>query len=405
MAKQTEKSDDGKAPLFRLDLGANGGEFAPYTVQELQDWVKAEVSFWSWVESTRAGAHRSVLDSLIVNLNKAREDASAVVSDPSGNKTSRLGDLQNRLRSSLVAGNLPHSSSALGQEVEALRQRSPLAAVAFLFPQLKEQQGLRFEPNSPPDAWHGFLMGLFRKYGTPLGAEQIDGQRKTFDKLLLDSQSLIAARRAEFDQVAHDSEQALARTTSQTKEHASQFELFLENASTEQSKALEAHRAEMEALRKAFREEMALRGPVEYWQSRHEHHGERANAFTTFTFAGLTCLGLLLGLMGAWAVRTSANPFLPDLWRLVMLGFVAAIGIWAVRLVVRLLLSHMHLATDAAERVTMVKTYLALIEADKLPKDDDRKMILQALFRPGSDGMVKDEGLPHPALEFLTRSR
>ena len=54
-------------------------------------------------------------------------------------------------------------------------------------------------------------------------------------------------------------------------------------------------------------------------------------------------------------------------------------------------LNHQHLGTDAAQRVTMVQTYLALIESDKLPKDEDRKLILQSLFRPGSDGIVKDD--------------
>jgi len=51
----------------------------------------------------------------------------------------------------------------------------------------------------------------------------------------------------------------------------------------------------------------------------------------------------------------------------------------------------------------MVKTYLALLEDDKVLPDDDRNLILQSLFRPASDGIVKDEGLPHPALNVLTK--
>jgi Family of unknown function (DUF6161) len=66
-------------------------------------------------------------------------------------------------------------------------------------------------------------------------------------------------------------------------------------------------------------------------------------------------------------------------------------------------LSHLHLSTDAAERVVMVKTYLSLLEGDHLSGDEDRQLILQALFRPASDGIVKDEGLPPSAFEFLTR--
>ena len=38
-----------------------------------------------------------------------------------------------------------------------------------------------------------------------------------------------------------------------------------------------------------------------------------------------------------------------------------------------------------------------------MPSDEDRKLVLAPLFRPATDGMVKDEGLPHPMLELFTR--
>ncbi len=87
-----------------------------------------------------------------------------------------------------------------------------------------------------------------------------------------------------------------------------------------------------------------------------------------------------------------------------MLVLIGLFTIWGVRLVVRMFLSHIHLATDAAERVVMVKTYLSLIEGDRVKSVEDRQLILQALFRPASDGIVKDEGIPPSFLELLTRS-
>lgn len=63
----------------------------------------------------------------------------------------------------------------------------------------------------------------------------------------------------------------------------------------------------------------------------------------------------------------------------------------------------MHLENDAAERVTMAKTYLALIRDGALPKGDSITTILAALFRPTGDGIVKDEGLPPTAMEWLTK--
>ena len=79
-------------------------------------------------------------------------------------------------------------------------------------------------------------------------------------------------------------------------------------------------------------------------------------------------------------------------------------AVWGVRLVVRMFLSHLHLASDAAERVVMTRTYLSLLEGDRLSSKEDRQLILQALFRPASDGIVKDEGVPFSLAEVLTRT-
>jgi Family of unknown function (DUF6161) len=59
----------------------------------------------------------------------------------------------------------------------------------------------------------------------------------------------------------------------------------------------------------------------------------------------------------------------------------------------RIFLSTRHLTTDAEERRTMITTFLALTRKSAV-KDDDRKFILAALFRPGADGIVNDESAP-----------
>jgi hypothetical protein len=52
----------------------------------------------------------------------------------------------------------------------------------------------------------------------------------------------------------------------------------------------------------------------------------------------------------------------------------------------------------------MTHTYLSLMEGDQLTSKEDRQLILQALFRPASDGIVKDEGVPFSLAEVLTRT-
>lgn len=110
--------------------------------------------------------------------------------------------------------------------------------------------------------------------------------------------------------------------------------------------------------------------------------------------------------MSWWAAEIFGrvpNGEMPAPWRVASLVVTAVFLTWAIRLVIRLFLSHSHLRTDAAERVVMMQTYLALLEDYKLKEDRDRSLILTALFRPASDGMVKDENIPHPMLDAITR--
>lgn len=50
---------------------------------------------------------------------------------------------------------------------------------------------------------------------------------------------------------------------------------------------------------------------------------------------------------------------------------------------------------DAKERRTMVMSYLALAHKGKADSED-RKIILEALFRPTEDGIVKDDASADP---------
>ena len=73
--------------------------------------------------------------------------------------------------------------------------------------------------------------------------------------------------------------------------------------------------------------------------------------------------------------------------------------VWILRFLSKVLVSHLHRAADATERVTMIDTYLSLIAEDALTKlsEQDMQLILQVIFRPTVDGFVKDDG---PGFQF-----
>jgi hypothetical protein len=92
-----------------------------------------------------------------------------------------------------------------------------------------------------------------------------------------------------------------------------------------------------------------------------------------------------------------------ELWKIGFIAVQATLLFWALRVLVRLLLSNIHLENDAAERVTMTMTYLALLRRNRVQQNEAINAILMALFRPSGDGIVKDEGVPIGAVDMLLR--
>lgn len=73
------------------------------------------------------------------------------------------------------------------------------------------------------------------------------------------------------------------------------------------------------------------------------------------------------------------------------------------RLSLRQYNTYMHLSHDAEERVTMLKTYLALSNEGKLTVDGDMKLVLEALFRPSQFAGVPDS-TPATPIELIIKA-
>ena len=64
------------------------------------------------------------------------------------------------------------------------------------------------------------------------------------------------------------------------------------------------------------------------------------------------------------------------------------------RLVSRVFLSNLALQTDSSERVVMIQTFLALMEDEEKVKEEDRMLILPAIFRPSPTLHGSDDAAP-----------
>lgn len=74
-----------------------------------------------------------------------------------------------------------------------------------------------------------------------------------------------------------------------------------------------------------------------------------------------------------------------------------------IRITLRQFNTHSHFALDAAERITFTKTYLALLSEGKLKADEDRRLILESLFRSSQPGSVVEIPFSSP-IELILKT-
>ena len=408
-----EEEDDHIEPpvpaLFTLDLGANGGIFSPTTAEEALAWVQREINFWSWTQNVQAGNHKNIIDSachpLHYALAQAREAVQYLAQSNEGAVRERIAQVQSQVQEAFLNRKLPHSTTALGQRVAALKV-DPRAAIAYLLPFLPSTSGQDHQFDARDvSSWRGFVMGLMDRFSIVSDVEpKIQAERVALEDLHARAEKLFGDKKAAIEQLHREFVSTTDGISGAKTAQQEDFDTLVLASETAHKLALKKHESEMENLAKTFREKMKLRGPVEYWTSKAKVHQDKAKLLMKWVFGSMAGLAGIIGGIAFWMLKDLADKTAPESWKVAVLVLVGVIGVWAVRLIVRMFLSHTHLATDAEERVTMVQTYLALLEGEKMPADEDRKLVLAPLFRPASDGMVKDEGMPHPMLELFTRT-
>ncbi|MBC3873506.1 DUF6161 domain-containing protein [Undibacterium flavidum] len=398
-----------KVPLFSIDLGFKGGIFSPSDITEIINWIAEELSFWSWINPLNSNYQDQAIRQAIGRLNESADyirRASANLTSNPNESTRLILEAERSLKEAFITHGLPHSSSTLGKRIADYRKENDqVSALYFASVFIPPSIGNHFQPQDL-NAWRGLVEGLVDKYSMGSNgqkAEQIaaiqsfEQLKSRVDVLLNEKTGQLNTLQQEYDAITGD-------INWQRTEQLTKFDETQTQRNSDFEKLLLEHKSEMENLRKIFKEEIALRAPAEYWTKKHSSHLWQSVGLGIVSF--LSMLGFVFfaknyvhDLLGEVKSGT-----LPESWKVATLVLIGLFSVWAVRILVRMFLSQLHLATDASERVVMVQTYLSLLEGDQLISKEDRHLILQALFRPASDGIVKDEGLPPSVFEFMTRT-
>lgn len=397
------------APLFTLNLSENGGTFQPVSINEAISWIQHEQTFWVWLSRHFNQSYGQGLRQGIEQLNEALNHGQRANQYKDSNPqqhTSEIEQMRSRLEEIYSQGKFPHSSTSLAKRIEAYRQvAGDQAAGYFTAVFVPPAHGHHFQPQDL-SAWRGLVEGLIDRYNlyAAVGKGRKQAAEQSFEQLRAKAEQLVSETTEISEALHRDYSTSAEVIRTAAVEQAAQFNEAQGVRQEEFANLKEKLTQDMEALRKTFREEIALRAPAEYWEKKRVGHRNLAWVTGILSFAGIGIAARVLGLQIHDLLKGTPPNTAPDSWRVAVLVLIGIFLVWGVRLVVRMFLSHLHLLTDASERVVMVQTYLSLLEGDRLASKEDRQLILQALFRPASDGIVKDEGLPISLAEVLTRT-
>ena len=237
----------------------------------------------------------------------------------------------------------------------------------------------------------GDLSEKLQKTFDSIVKEQITKQTRNFEKQTAKQKNGFENQTAEqaivfegqIDKQASDSEKQITK-------QAADFEIMLNEAN-----------GKLTDFETTFKEDIALQSSVAYWTKKRKHHQK----VMWWMAASTAIFAIATGLIFIWAANVYLDVTIDEV-KLSQIGVLLAIstlGVWLTRLSAKIFISNLHLRTDADERVTMIQTYLALLAEGNGPKDGERQLILQTLFRSSSTGFIKDDGPTTPFETLATK--
>lgn len=406
--------------ILELDLGVDGGRVVFKGLEEIAEWVKRERESIAWMIANRLHKDPAIGEA----YNKLNEHVGAMeahlLSAHKQAGVENYGGVLAQFKAVVEGayrnnGYLPQSP--LRSLVDRVRASDSAAAGYMLALKLNT---FRWPPNgqAPWRALAHWIAFLAHSAGEATYSEALkdsDAARRSEWNTFLD-----AARQdqqALHNEVVELSREGRKNLSDHAQAHSEQLaelnkaiEAALSAHTTDVNDALGKTKEDLVNLRDAYEQHMQLKAAVTYWAEQEEKHGSRARWFGVFagTWAALS-IGILL-FCGPYIFPLTEDgqrlvvPLLEQPpWRLLSLGLAVMLMIWMQRILVRITLSHVHLGTDAGERVTIAKAYMALVKEGAAPPDERRAAVFATLFRPSSTGILKDDAAPAVPLELLSR--
>lgn len=372
------------------------------SVEQIQKWAQTEYETWQAFHEATNGSRPFRVDNPVLrslNVSQAIQNHAAEYFSEGDRdrKQNILNNVISHVETYASDSACIDTKSQLGKLLIALAEEDPEAATVLF------ASGIELVI----DAGHINDMRRYVEaaYRAERAYEEPENHAKAHKSLLADTRAdwegLIKSSTEEFDAKVEEFEAARRdadKSLGRLEEHHKRlFKLFRRQHDN-------THKS-ISDLADTYHKKLQLEAPATYWARRRNIH-----MLTAFLAAALFLLGIILALKFGLEHGVELLGMLPKsndgtigLGGIAVLTIPAAGVAWGLRIFTRLFTHQLEMATDAAQRQTMITTYLALNNdpAAQLG-DDERILILNAIFRPSE---IKGSGdAPPPNLMDLAKS-
>lgn len=375
MAKIANMNNIAEKPIIIEFSKANGGPREFKTKEEARAFLIKEYEIWQQV------FHGTI-----------NGDLTNVFQNPNIDHPHIVNTIANTIKGS----DLPYSKSPIGKLIQDIKsdqaplENGALAALAH-FSEWKP----RHKDISPQ-----WVIGTIRAYihEQNLSSSKTDAVNKSIEDELSAGRKALETINGLIVEKEKQYEESLTKSVTGFEGEAS-ISLTGMNETAESLKATD----------KAYSEQMGLQAASEYWNIRSASHAkyEKIWGGALIFYAILSLAAGFCLANGFWESVINVSEYGPDykyghIKALSMSVLLFTFIIWGARIIARSYLSNQHLKTDALERRTMIMTYLALTHKNKI-SEAERALVLEPIFRPTSDGLVKDDGAPNILASLMSR--
>lgn len=378
------------------------------TSEDLRGWIVRELEHWQWIPQVVSMNYQPASGTLQKRQLRHLQQAQGILGNHlnAPDDARVLAETKTQIGHALAVhfrdNRAIYSQTAEGQFVGHVASAEPLEAVHVLWEFMTRHNA---DPLSNDYFSHrGRIKAALFDSGI---LEVAPTERRLLDGFAAEYRAVLAKIHGEFANTQQGGVAIRAEWTGINSATRKQFETDSVKRAADFTGELNQVKEELKKIEESYRQKLALQSSVQYWKDRADECRKAARWYAAYSigfgliyFGGVTPWLYTLFSSKVFPSEAAASPT----WRVGIVAFVVLLGLWLLRILVRTYLSHSHLSVDAKHRSVVVLTYLSMLRDEKdAVTAAERVLVLTTVFRPASDGLIRDDGMPPTTAELASR--